>query len=192
MLQSPFWTSIDKLANEGFKIAWFGVAVSIIGKLWPDNGWIFWLGIAATAVGIILRQRGEYLKKLETKPRKPTSTEKENLLCRLSGVPKSAIKVHFLGHDAESKQYAIQLKDLLELAGFNVEGFCGAIAFEPLVGLFITVCDWDAQNPTAIGIKNAFDMAGIPMSINAVMHQRTSYIQICVHKKPSRIENAMS
>ena len=35
--------------------------------------------------------------------------EKENLLRGLSSVPKAPVKVQFMGHDAETKQYAAQL-----------------------------------------------------------------------------------
>jgi hypothetical protein len=185
-----FWTSVDKATKAGFKIAWFGVAVAIFGRFLPESGWLSWFGIGTTAIGLVLRQRGEHLKKFDAAPRKLTSVEKEHLLCSLGSVPKSPVKVQFLGHDAETKQYAAQLKELFEAAGFHVEAFCGAIAFEPLTGLLVTVCEWDGQNPTALGIQNAFIAAGIPMDLEAVMRQKDPTIEICVHRKPSQAESA--
>lgn len=185
-----FWTSVDKATKEGFKVAWFGVAVAILGRFLPESGWLSWFGIGTTAIGLVLRQRGEHLKKLEAAPRKLTQAEKENLLHGLSGVPKSPVKVHFMGHDAETKQYAAQLKQLLEEAGFRVEAFCGAIAFEPLTGLHVTVCEWDAQNPTALGIQKTFVAAGLPMEFKALFKQKEPSIEIGVHGKPPRNQSA--
>jgi ABC-type uncharacterized transport system permease subunit len=185
-----FWTSVDKATKEGFKLAWFGVAVAVLGRFLPDSGWLFWFGIGTTAIGLVLRQRGEHLKKLDAAPRKIMLAEKENLLRGLSCVPKSPVKVQFMGHDAETKQYAAQLKQLLEEAGFHVEAFCGAIAFEPLTGLFITVCEWDAHNPTALGIQNVFVSAGMAMEFKALFKQKEPSIEISVHGKPSLTESA--
>ncbi len=185
-----FWTSVDKATKEGFKVAWFGVAVAILGRFLPESGWLSWFGIGTTAIGLVLRQRGEHLKKLDAAPRKLTPVEKENLLRALSSVPKSPVKVQFMGHDAETKQYAVQLKQLFEEAGFHVEAFCGAIAFEPLTGLFIIVCEWDAHNPIALGIQNAFVSAGMAMEFKALMKQEEPSIEICVHEKPSRSQSA--
>lgn len=185
-----FWTSVDKATKEGFKVAWFGVAVAILGRFLPESGWLSWFGIGTTAIGLVLRQRGEHLKKLDAAPRKLAPVEKENLLRGLSSVPKSPVKVQFMGHDAETKQYAAQLKQSFEEAGFHVEAFCGAIAFEPLTGLFITVCEWDAHNPTALGIQNAFVSAGMAMDFKAVLKQKDRSIEISVHGKPSRKQSA--
>ena len=181
-----FWSSVDKATKEGFKVAWFGVAVAILGRFLPECGWLSWFGIGTTAIGLALRQRGEHLKKLDAAPRKITAAEKENLLRSLNGVPKSPVKVHFMGHDAETKQYASQLKQLLEEAGLHVEAFSGALALEPLTGLFITVCEWDSQNPTALGIQKAFISAGITMEFKALFKQKEPSIEICVHGKQPR------
>ncbi|HSY09519.1 MAG TPA: hypothetical protein VK840_01255 [Candidatus Dormibacteraeota bacterium] len=181
-----FWNSVDKATKEGFKMAWFGVVVAILGRFLPEYGWLFWFGIGTTAIGIVLRQRGENLKKLEAAPRKITVAKKENLLHGLKSVPKSPVKVHFIGHDAEPKQFAAQLKQLLGEAGFHVEAFSGALAFEPLKGLFITVCEWDSQNPTALGIQKAFVSAGLAMEFHALFKQKESSIEICVYGKPSK------
>ena|ERR1700722_7089872 len=181
-----FWNSVDKATKEGFKLAWFGVLVTILGRFLPEYGLLFWFGIGTTAIGVVLRQRGEYLKKLDAAPRKITVAEKENLLRSFNDVPKSSVKVHFMGHDAETKQYAAQLKQLLEEAGFHVVAFSGAMAFEPLTGLFITVCEWDSQNPTALGIQKAFISAGITMELKALFKQKEPSIEICVHGKQLR------
>jgi hypothetical protein len=186
-----FWNSVDKATKEGFKVAWFGVAVAILGRFLPEFSWLFWFGTGTTALGLVLRQRGEHLKKLAAAPRKITAVERENLLHGLSGVSKSSVKVHFMGHDAETKQYAAQLKQLLEEAGFHVEAFSGALAFQPLTGLFITVCEWDAQNPTALGIQKAFISAGIAMEFNALFKQKEPSIEITVHGKPPRSQSAV-
>ena len=181
-----FWNSVDKASKEGFKVAWFGVAVAVLGKCLPDYGWLSWFGFGTTAVGLVLRQRSEHLKKQDAAPRKITAGEKEGLLRGLTGVVKSPVKVHFMGHDAETKQYAAQLKQLLEEAGFHVEAFSGALAFEPLTGLYITVCEWDSQNPTALGIQKAFISAGITMEFKALFKQKEPSIEICVHRKQPR------
>jgi hypothetical protein len=186
-----FWTSVDRATKEGLKVAWFGVGVAILGRFLPESGWLSWFGIGTTAIGLVLRQRGEHLKKLDAAPRRITSAEKANLLRGLSGVPKSPVKVQFMGHDAETKQYAAQLKQLFEEAGFHVEASCGAIAFEPLTGLFITVCEWDAHNPTALGIQNAFVSAGMALEFKALFKQKEPSIEISVHGKPSRNQSAV-
>jgi len=178
-----FWNSVDKASKEGFKVAWFGVAVAIFGKCLPDYGWLSWLGIGTTTIGLVLRQRSEYLKKQDAAPRKLTSGETENLLCGLSSVVKSPVKIHFMGHDAETKQYATQLKHLFEEAGFRVGEFSGALAFEPLTGLFITVCQWDSKNPTALGIQKVFVSVGINMEFKALFNQQQPCIDISVHGK---------
>jgi len=98
-----FWTSVGTATKEGFKVAWFGVAVAILCRFVPKSGWLSWFGIGTTAVGLVLRQRGENLKKLDAVPRRITPVEKENLLRGLSSVLKSAVKVQFMGHDAETK-----------------------------------------------------------------------------------------
>ena len=94
-----FWNSVDKATKEGFKLAWFGVLIAILGRFLPEYGWLFWFGIGTTAIGLVLRQRGEHLKKLDDAPRKISVAEKEKLLRGLIGVPKSLVKVHFLGHE---------------------------------------------------------------------------------------------
>ena len=55
-----FWTSVDKATKEGFKVAWFGVAVAILGRFFPEGGWLSWFGIGTTAIGLALRQREEH------------------------------------------------------------------------------------------------------------------------------------
>ena len=179
-----FWTSIDKTTKEGFKVAWFGVAVAILGRFLPESGWLSWFGIGTTAIGLVLRQRGEHLKKLEAAPRKLTQIEKENLVRGLSSVPKSPVKVHFMGHDAETKQYAAQLKQLLGEAGFEVEAFCGAVAFEPLTGLHVTVCEWDAQNPTALGIQKAFIAAACQWNLRPYSNRKSQASKLVFMASP--------
>jgi hypothetical protein len=62
------------------------------------------------AIGLLLRQRVENLRKLHAAPRRLTPIEKENLLRSLGDLPKSPVKVQFLGRDAETKQFATELK----------------------------------------------------------------------------------
>ncbi len=182
-----FWNSVDKATKEGFKLAWFGVVAAVLGRFLPEYGWLSWFGIGTTAIGLVLRQRGEHLKKLDGAPRKISIAEKQNLLRGLHDVPKSPVKVHFMGHDPETKQFAVQIKQLLEEAGFHVEAFSGALAFEPLTGLFITVCELDSQNPTALGIQKAFISADIPTEFKALFKQKETSIEICVHGKQPRL-----
>jgi hypothetical protein len=186
-----FWNSVDKATKEGFKLAWFGVFVAILGRFLPEYGLLFWFGIGTTAIGVVLRQRGEFLKNLDAAPRKITAAEKENLLRGLKDIPKSPVKVHFVGHDAEPKQYAAQIKQLLEEAGFHIQAFSGALSFEPLTGLYITVCEWDSQNPTALGIQKTFISSGLAMEFNALFKQKESIIEICVHGKPLRNQSVL-
>lgn len=181
-----FWNSIEALTKEGFKVAWLGVAVAIAGRLVPDHAWLSWVGIGVTALGLVLRQQGERLKKLDAAPRKLSTEQTHSLLRELKNVPKAPVHVQFLGHDSEAKRYAAQFKELFESAGFKVSQFCGAIAFEPLTGLSITVCEWDSQNPTALGIQRAFAQSGMELGFQAVMKQKEPTIEFCVHGKPQR------
>lgn len=184
-----FWNSVETVTKEGFKVAWLGVAVAITARLVPELAWLSWIGIVTMALGLVLRQQGERLKKLDAAPRTLSSKQKDKLLRELKGVPKAPVKVQFLGHDSEAKGFAAQLKELFETAGFEVAAFCGAIVFEPCAGLSITVCEWDGQNPTALGVQRAFVQSGMEVGFQAVMKQRESSIEFCVHRKPSRSES---
>jgi hypothetical protein len=183
-----FWTSIDRLAKEGFKVAWLGVAFAVIGRLVSDFAWLWWGGICTTAVGLMLRHRSEYLRKLDSAPRKLTPGEQENLLRGLRNVSKAHLNVQFLAHDAEAKHYASQLRDLLEEAGFRMKQFCGAIAFEPCTGLSLMVCEWDSHDITALGIQRVFLEAGFDIKFDAILRQKEPCIEFCVNRKPSRIQ----
>ncbi len=182
-----FWTSIDKATKAGFAVAWAGVAIGVCGQLFPNSNWFSLAGIVTTSIGLALRQRLEHLRKLDSAPRKLSAEQKSVTLNALRMVPKAALKIHFLGDDAESMQFAEQLKEVFEEAGFDVQELAGAISFKPRTGLSITVCEWDAANPTALGIQSAFVVAGLKTHFDAIMKQRESSIEICVHRKPPRI-----
>ena len=181
-----FWHSVDKIAKEGLKLTCLGIAVTVLARLFPDYNWIWWVGLVTTVVGVVLRYRGDHLKTLDSAPRKLTSADRERFLVKLSTVQKAPVKVNYLNDGSEPKQYAAQLKEALETAGFKVVGFSGAISFEPRTGICITVCEWDGQNATALGIHDAFLSLGIPTVFQAVMKQKEPSIEICVDQKSPR------
>src|SRR5688572_9107498 len=115
-----FWSSTDKLTDQGLKLAWFGVFVTCLGLIVSNAKWLSWFGLAGTAVGLVLRHRAEHLKKTQSAPRKLKAGEIAKILEALAHVPKQPLSVGFFGQDLEAEQYAIQIKVALESAGFHV------------------------------------------------------------------------
>ena len=183
---TPHWKSNESLTKIGFGIAWLGVVVTISSQIFVSIKWLSWVGICITVAGIILRQRAEQLRKIKVAPRKLSSIEKKTLLGKFSGVPKSPMRIHYIGHAEESKLYAIQFKELFTSAGFIIEQFSGAIAFEPCTGLGLTVCEWDSKNPMANGLKDAFISAGFEIQFKAIMKQKDSVVEFCIYPKPEQ------
>jgi len=181
-----FWTSVDKLTNEGFKLAWFGVCISLVAWFAPDARWLSLCGLGTTAIGIVLGHRRERLKKLDAEPRWLTPEQRKTLLVNLQRVPKAPAKVQYSGHDAEAKAFAAQIKEVFVEAGLLVEQFCGAIVFDPCDGMSIILCEWDTNNQTAFGIQNAWKLAGVNIEIKNLMKDKVSSIEFAVFKKPSR------
>lgn len=185
-----FWSSIQKLTDHGLKVAWFGVLIVSIGLIVPDAKWLSWCGLVGTVAGLILRHRIEHLKKLETAPRKLSSEQAGNILDALKQVPKQPLTVGFHGDDPEAKNFAIQIKGLLETAGFHVVRLEGFIVFELHHGLELVAYDLDVSNPTVLGIRDAFLDAGLAITINAVPSRMEPSISFYVHGKAPMPDDA--
>jgi hypothetical protein len=182
-----FWNSIDKLAREGLKIAWFGGAIALLGKILSDYQWIFWFGAGSTLTGLILQQRGAHLKKIDATPRMLTDEMKKSLLHGLRHIPKQPLGVYYFGQDTEAKQYAVQIKELFEAAGFRVECFSGFLVFEARFGLTVTVYNGGQGDATATRIQDAFSVAGLDVLLETNPNRMKPAIQFAVHQKPKRV-----
>ncbi len=91
--------------------------------------------------------------------------------------------VGFFGQDTEAEQFAVQIKALLERAGFQVVRFEGFIVFKLEHGLGIITYNDDANSPTATGIRNAFQKAGIEIKLTSIPSHMDPAISLNVHKK---------
>lgn len=114
----------------------------------------------------MLRQRADYLKRLQAEPRRLTTEQAVVIVRHLVGVPKCPVAVGLLGDDMEAKEYACQIKSTLESAGFQTVRFEGFVAFELQRGLTVTAYNSNSNNPSALGIRNAFLAAGIEVTMS--------------------------
>jgi hypothetical protein len=178
-----FWSSNEKLTDQGLKLAWFGVFVSFLGLIIPDMRWLSWFGLGGTIAGLILRHRAERLKKLQSAPRRLSPKQAGQILESLKHVPKLPLTVGFYGQDREAEQYAIQIKRLLESAGFHVVRQEGFIVFKLQHGLELTTFNSDSNNPAAFGIRNAFLKAGLTVRMGTNPNKMDPAISLNVHGK---------
>jgi len=185
-----FWCSIDKLTREGLKVAWFGAVVVLIGLLVPDAKWLSWIGLAATALGLILRHRAEHLKRLQATLRRLTELQTTQILHALNDVPKQAMTVGFFGQDVEAEQFAAQIKKVLDKAGFKVVRLEGFMVFRMQYGLTITAFNSDSSIPTALGIQKAFKAAGLEIKCETNPNRIDPPIALNVHSKQPHWENS--
>ena len=179
-----FWHSLQLLADEGLKLLWFGIGITTLGLCLPDLKWLSWFGLGATVVGAVLRHRTEKLKKIHVAPRKLKEEDIKIIRSELEKIPKQPIAVGFFGQDHEAQQYATQIKQLLEASGLLVVRLEGFLALRPSYGLSITVFNSDANNPCALGIKNAFDAAGIKLEFHSNPNKMDPSISLSVYGKP--------
>ncbi len=175
---------MQRLSNEGMKLAWFGVLITTLGLLLPDQRWVSFFGIGGTVVGLILRHRSEHLKALDEAPRTLSAGQERLILATLSDVPKKPMTVGFFGQDTEAEQFAVQIKALLERAGFQVVRLEGFLVLKPEHGLGIITYNDDANNPTASGISDAFEKAGMEVTLTSIPSRMDPAISLNVHKKP--------
>jgi hypothetical protein len=182
-----FWNSTDRLAREGLKIAWFGGAIMLLGKIFPDCKWLFWFGAGSTLTGLILQQRGAHLKKIDASPRMLTNEIKKDLLHALRNIPKQPLGVYYFGQDTEAKQYAVQIKEMFETAGFSVECFSGFLIFEARFGLSVAVYNGGQGDATATRIRDVFSVAGLDVLLETNPNRMKPVIQFAVHQKPQRV-----
>jgi hypothetical protein len=180
----PFWSSHNKLTDQGLKIAWFGVFVSCLGLAITDVKWFSWFGPAATAVVLFLRQRAEHLKKVDAEPRKLKPNEIAKISEALTHLPKEPLSVGFFGQDLEAEQFAIQIKATLESVGFKVVRLEGFMVFKPQFGLTITTFNSESNSATAIAIADAFTNAGHQVEMEVNPNKCDPAIALNVHGKP--------
>ena len=187
-----FWSSNDKLTDQGLKLAWFGVFVTCLGLVVPDTKWLSWFGLAGTAVGLVLRHRAEQLKKIQSAPRKLNKDEIAKISEALVDIPKQPLTVGFFGQDLEAEQYAIQIKGLLESVGFHVARLDGFMVFKIQHGLSITAFNADSNNATVVGIRDAFMSAGLQIRMEVNPNKLDPAISLNVHSKaPPSIEKSV-
>jgi hypothetical protein len=179
-----FWSSIDKLTGEGLKVAWFGAVVMLLGLLVPDAKWLSWFGLVATVSGLILRHRAEHLKLVQGIPRTLTELQTSQILNGLKDVPKQALTIGFFGQDVEAEQFAGQIKQVLEKAGFQVVRLEGFMVFKLHYGLTITAFNSDSQNLAAIGIQKVFRSVGLEIEYESNLNRMDPTISLNVHGKP--------
>ena len=184
-----FWSSNDKLTDQGLKLAWFGVFVTCLGLVVPDAKWLSWFGLAGTAVGLVLRHRAEHLKKIQSAPRKLSPDEIAKISEALKGIPRQPLTVGFFGQDLEAEQYAMQIKYFLESVGFHVVRLDGFMVFKIQYGLTITAFNADGTNATAVGIRDAFISAGLQIKMEMNPNKLDPAIALNIHSKaPPAIE----
>jgi len=177
------WNSIERLTSSRLVVLWVEVGATIIGGIAPNASWLFWVGVAVTSVGVLLEHRAEHLKRLLSAPRRLSSEQAGRILESLEQVPKRPLTVGFLGHNPEAKQYAIQIKGLLESAGFQVARLDGFLAFELRHDLELTVYNSESNNPAVLGIRDAFLNAGLPIRIQTSPNRMEPAIMLSVHAK---------
>lgn len=182
---TSFWTSTDNLTIEGFKVIWFGIAVSIFGLIFTDLKWVSWFGIGATILGQVLRHRAQYLNKIKAAPRMLSAEQKSELLNGLKSVPKLPITVGFCGQDPETKAYATELKIVFESAGFSVVRLEGFLSFDVSSGLEIVAFNSDSASQTAVGIQKAMGDAGLEVRLVANPNKMQPTVSFNVHIKPN-------
>ena len=181
---SGSWSSIQTLIAQGLKVAWFGVLVTCFGLLFPHMRWLSFLGLAATAVGLVLRHRAEHLKLLQSAPRTLRPEAVGLMIEALRRVPKQPLSVGFLGQDPEAEQYAIQIKETFQAAGFRLVGLEGFVVFKSQFGLTLTVFNSDSSNPTASGIREALTGAGLQLEVDVNPNKHDPGICLNVYAKP--------
>jgi len=179
-----FWFSNEKLTDQGLKLAWFGVLVTCSGLIVTDLKWLSWLGLGGTVAGLILRHRAEHLKKLYSSPRILVTEQTDKILQSLQQVAKQPMTVGYFGQDLEAKQYATQIKNLLESAGFAIIRLEGFMVFSLSHGLELTVFSSCSDNSTAIGIRDAFQAAGVSIRMETNPNKMNPAISLNVHGKP--------
>ena len=183
---TSFWGSIDKLSVEAWKVTWFGVGVACFGLIFTEFKWISWFGLFATVVGLVLKHRSEFLKKIEAAPRMFTPEQKAKVLAGLEKVPRQPVAVLFFGQDLEAKAFAAEIKNLLETAQFSIGSLQGFIVFEVSYGLSMTIYNSDSSNPTALGIQKVFASAGLDLKTEVTANKMNPTVQISVHSKAPR------
>ena len=156
----------------------------LLGLLVPDAKWMSWFGLVATVIGLILRHRAEHLKLLQGIPRTLTELQIAQILNGLKDVPKQALTVGFFGQDVEAEQFAGQIKQVLEKAGFPVVRLEGFMVFKLHYGLTITAFNSDSQNPAAIGIQEVFRSVGLEIEFESNLNRMDPPISLNVHGKP--------
>jgi hypothetical protein len=181
---TKFWSSLEKLTDEGLKLAWFGIAISCLGQVLANAKWLSWFGIGATVIALVLRHRTEHLKHLQAMPRTLTELQTTQILNGLKDVPKQALTVGFFGQDVEAEQFAGQIKQVLEKSGFPVVRLEGFMVFKLHYGLTITAFNSDSQNPAAIGIQKVFRSVGLEIEFESNLNRMDPPISLNVHGKP--------
>jgi len=137
-------------------------------------------------VGLILRHRAEYLKKLQATPRELSPEQADKILRSLEQVPKERMTVGFFGQDPEAEQYALQIKTLLVSAGFTIVRLEGFMVFRLSHGLEVIAYKSDSNIPTATGICDAFQNAGVPIRMETNPNKMDPAISLNVHGKPTQ------
>jgi hypothetical protein len=187
---TKFWSSLEKLTDEGLKLAWFGIAISCLGHVLANAQWLSWFGIGATVIALVLRHRTEHLKHLQAMPRTLTGLQTTQILNGLKDVPKQVLTVGFFGQDAEAEQFAGQIKKVLETAGFTVVRLEGFMVFKLDYGLTITVFNSDSNIPTALGIQKVFQSVGLEIKYDINSNRMNPSIALNVYGKPPNSGNS--
>lgn len=152
----------------------------------PVTKWFAGLGLCGTVVCLAVRHRSEHLKLLQGIPRTLTELQITQILNGLRDVPKQALTVGFFGQDVEAEQFAGQIKQVLESAGFTVVRLEGFMVFKLQYGLTITVFNSDSHKPTALGIQKVFQSVGLEMEYETNPNRMDPPISLNVHgKQPS-------
>lgn len=144
----------------------------------------FWTGVILTVVGLVLKERSEFLKRTSDAPRKLSHFQKTNLEKFLAGTTKCPIVIGYFGQDEEAKSYATEFKTVFERAGFKVERVSGFMVFEPCTGLHITSFNSDAADAVAAGIQGAFLQCGLSVQFSRIPSKREPAVEFDVYRKP--------
>ena len=181
-----FWHSEDGLSREGFSLAWLGVAVAVVGLFFPDKRiLVSSVSILATSAGLVLKHRSEKLKDIQKAPRTLTQAQQDALHEELQKSVKGEVSIHFLGPDAEAKQYAEQILEVVKRAGFCVKDFSGMIQVQPWTGIQLEVVIGNPPPVIHSALENAFKVAGLEIESHAIPdNRRTSCVSINVSSKP--------
>lgn len=181
----PSWNSKERLTAGAFRAQWLGVSIASVGLLLPGSGWMSWVGLAVVALGLAMRHRADFLRRTQEAPRILSQQQAAMIRRHLMSVSKCEIGVGFLGMDDEAKEYAVQLRSLLESSGFHAPKVEGFMVFQRQRGLVLTVYNSDMSNPVGVAIRDAFHAAGIEIRLETNPNQREPAVALAVHSKPA-------